>query len=338
MIIASILLSKANSFFWALFSSCLLITTASLEYTGKIDHHPILFQLTGISLWNNLYWNIFILSAFCFTLLCVVYMTSSIATRLKQRNEEIIGLEKEIADRKIQDTKKQLFFSEKMASLGKLAAGMAHEINNPLTTILSYSECLEDELKKNPSHHNDIKTIISETIRIRGIVKQVLNFARAGDQIEAEPVNLNDISLEIVDMLQSQMDFRNVLFTLNLGKDLPPAKVGKEHLTQVLLNMMVNASQAMEGKGTIIIETLFRKEPGILQIKCTDTGPGISPENVSKIFDPFFTTKRQGKGSGLGLSVSYGLIKMYEGDITVKSKKGEGTTFTISLPTAPAAK
>jgi signal transduction histidine kinase len=221
-----------------------------------------------------------------------------------------------------------------MAALGKLAAGMAHEINNPLTTILSYSECLQDELMENKSQNEDIKTIISETIRIRRIVKEILNFARAGDQTETTPVDLNSEILEIVDMLQLQMNFINVLFKINLGKNLPRAGIGKEHLKQILINLLVNAAQAMTEKGTISLDTsIDRKENNVL-LKCSDTGPGIPKEILTRIFDPFFTTKKQGEGTGLGLSVSYGLIKMYEGNIRVESEPGKGATFILSLPVA----
>ncbi|MFC1584581.1 sensor histidine kinase [Fibrobacterota bacterium] len=332
MIIAAILLPKINSFLWAAFSSLLLVSVAYMEFSGKLDHHPFLFQITGISLWHNLYWNILVLSALCFTLICVVYMTSSISAQLRRRNEKIINLEKEISDKKLQDTEKQLFFSEKMAALGKLAAGMAHEINNPLTTILSYSECLADDLKDQQNIYNDIQTVIHETIRIRKIVRNILDFARTEDQFEVAPINLNNEVLEIIDMLQTRMDFIDVIFNLNLGKDLPPVKVGKEHLTQVIINIMVNASQSMESKGTISINTSYDQKTQMVSLKCADTGPGIPSENLGRVFDPFFTTKAPGEGTGLGLSVSYGLIKMYNGEISVQSKESEGTTFTLILP------
>ncbi|MBF0432699.1 MAG: hypothetical protein HQK83_15555 [Fibrobacteria bacterium] len=331
MIIAGILLPKLNSFFWAFFSSILLISIAYAEYSGLFRHHPILFQITGIELWNNSYWNVFLLSAFCFTLVCVVYMTTSISSRLKARNEAIIALEKQIAERKLQESEKKLFFSEKMAALGKLSAGMAHEINNPLTTILSYSECLADDLKDN-EQQEDLQTIISETIRIRKIVKQILNFGRASEHTDIECVDINKEIEETLDMLRIQMDFINITFNRDLDKTIPNVYIAREHLKQVIINILVNASQAMEGKGSINIETFFNKAEGLVFQKFTDTGHGIPPDNLSCVFDPFFTTKKQGEGTGLGLSVSYGLIKMYEGNITVQSEEGKGTTFIISLP------
>lgn len=335
MIIASILLSKRNSFAWAIFSSLTLVAVASLEYSGKLNHHSPISDLTGITLWDNLYWNIFILGAFCFTLILVVYMTSSIAKQLRKRNKDIIALEKMVADKKLQDAKKKLYFSEKMAALGKLAAGMAHEINNPLTTVLSYSECLADELK-NENQLNDLNLIITETMRIRELVKKVLNFARAGDQAEsAETDSRADINKEISDivmMVQGQVEFMNIIFYFNYDKNLPPAKISKEHLKQVVINIMINASQAMKAKGKITIETKYNSDNQTISLKFTDTGPGITPELVSRVFDPFFTTKKQGEGTGLGLAVSYGLMKMYDGDITVESELDKGTTFEVVVP------
>ncbi len=334
MIIASILLSKRNSFMWAFFSSFVLILIAYLEFSGKLNHSSTISQITGVELWKNLYWNIFTLATFCFTLLLVVYMATSITSRLRARNQEIILLEKVVADKKLQDAEKKLYFSEKMAALGKLAAGMAHEINNPLTTILSYSECLADDIQ-DKNLLEDLNLIISETIRIRGIVKKVLNFARAGDQSEpshTEPyVDINKEVSDTVIMVQGQMDFINIIFYLNFDKNIPLAKIKKEHLKQVVINIMINASQAMHAKGKITIASVYNRNDHTVLLKFTDTGPGISPEDVSRVFDPFFTTKNHGEGTGLGLSVSYGLMKMYDGDLSVETKPGKGTTFTLTM-------
>jgi two-component system NtrC family sensor kinase len=259
-------------------------------------------------------------------------MTSSIATRLRKRNEDIIDLEKEISERKLQATEKQLFFSEKMAALGKLAAGIAHEINNPLTTVLSYSECLADELKKNPKQNDDVKMIINETIRIRDIVKNILNFARASDEAESTEVDVNQEITETVKMVQHQMNFIDIIFNLNMTPGLPKVKMGKEHLKQIVINILVNASQAMTGKGSITISTQYDREKKAVVIRCSDTGPGIKPEDVNRLFDPYFTTKKPGEGTGLGLAVSYGLLEMYGGRIKAESTHGQGATFVITLP------
>jgi signal transduction histidine kinase len=335
MIIASILLSKRNSYAWAIFSSLVLIVVAYLEFSGKLNHNSPISQLTGVELWNNLYWNIFILGTFCFTLICVVYMTSSIAKQLRKKNKDIISLEKMVADKKLQDAKKKLYVSEKMAALGKLAAGMAHEINNPLTTVLSYSECLADEIK-DENQRDDVNLIIAETMRIRDLVKKVLNFARAGDQAESSEIESRvDVNKEISDtviMVQGQVEFMNIIFYFNFDKNLPQAKISKEHLKQIIINVMINASQAMHTKGKITIETEYDRVAQNVLMKVTDTGPGIQPEYVSRVFDPFFTTKKHGEGTGLGLAVSYGLMKMYDGDITVESELGKGSTFTVIVP------
>lgn len=332
MLIASILLSKYNSYLWAVFSSLLITVTALMELFGILDHHSILGKISGIEIWNNLYWNIFILSSFCFTLIMVVYITSSISKRLRQKNQENIALQKQILGRKLEAFEKKLYFSEKMAALGKLAAGMAHEINNPLTTVLTYSECLLDEVEKDTNIEKDLKTIIEETIRIREIVKKVLNFARSSEQTEMHSVEINKELQETVNMIANQMHFINIKFFFDFGKDMPKVRISREHLKQITINLFVNASQAMKGIGEIYISTSTDTATGNTIIKVRDTGPGISLENKSKIFDPFFTTKKQGEGTGLGLSVSYGLIKMYGGNIRVESGEASGAEFIICLP------
>ncbi len=332
MIIASILLPRLTSYFWAVFSSMAIILVAYLEYSGRISHNTVINKLTGIGLWDNVYFNVIILSAFCFTLLCVVYMTSTITLRLRRRIKENVELEKQITERKLQDTEKKLFFSEKMAALGKLAAGMAHEINNPLTTILSYSECLADEVKGNEEAVNDFKLIIGETIRIRGIVRKVLDFARADDETQAAPIDVNREIRSILDMIQPQMDFINIQFTLCMCEVLPRAIIGKEQFKQVIINILVNASQAMNTKGKVVIETNYNKQTNSVSIIFIDTGHGILPEDLTRIFDPFFTTKKQGEGTGLGLSESYGLVRMHGGNISAESEYGKGATFTLMLP------
>jgi signal transduction histidine kinase len=332
MLIASILLSKYNSYLWAVFSSLLITATALMELFGILDHHSILGKISGIEIWDNLYWNIFILTSFCFTLFMVVYITSSISKRLRQKNQENIALQKQISDRKLEAFEKKLYFSEKMAALGKLAAGMAHEINNPLTTVLTYSECLLDEVEKDSDVEKDLKTIIEETIRIREIVKKVLNFARSSVQTEMHSVEINKELKETVNMIANQMQFINIKFLFDLEKDIPKVRISREHLKQITINLFVNASQAMKGSGKIYISTSTDTSTGNSVIKVKDTGPGISLENKNKIFDPFFTTKKQGEGTGLGLSVSYGLIKMYGGTIQVESDEESGATFIICLP------
>jgi two-component system NtrC family sensor kinase len=219
-----------------------------------------------------------------------------------------------------------------MAALGKLAAGMAHEINNPLTTILSYSECLADVLKEDETSQEDIKFVISETIRIRNIVKKVLDFARANEKREGAQLNLNDEIKETVNMVETQMDFINIEIVFKLESNLPFIIVDKEDLKQIFINLLVNASQAMEKKGKIEIATKYDAVNNIVSMELKDTGPGILPENRNKIFDPFFTTKRLGEGTGLGLSVSYGLMKTWGGNIAVDSDYGKGATFILTMP------
>lgn len=231
-----------------------------------------------------------------------------------------------------EDTQKQILHSEKLASLGKLAAGIAHEINNPLTGVLTYSSILLEELKET-EYKEDLEIIVNETLRCRKIVREILNFARE-TRIEKESVNLNQIINEILTILEKHVAFQNIGITKDFGDNLPTLNLDINQIKSVINNLALNAADAMTEGGHLSIITRFDESAQSVTIEFTDTGHGIPEENLTKIFDPFFSTKRTGKGTGLGLSVTYGIIKRHNGTITVKSTIGKGTTFTITLPVA----
>lgn len=234
---------------------------------------------------------------------------------------------------KLAEAQTQIYHSDKLASIGRLAAGVAHEINNPLTGVLTYSSFLLKRSEGNPEMKADLETIVHETKRCREIVKGLLDFARPVPARKAN-VNLNDVIKHALNIVDNQLQFKNIAVHKELNPSLPDVTADAGQLQQVLVNLFVNAADAIEGKrGDIYISSDITLEKGetCVQIRLRDTGCGIKQENMSKIFEPFYTTKDQ-KGTGLGLAVVWGIIDKHGGTISVKSKEGEGSIFTIMLP------
>ena len=234
----------------------------------------------------------------------------------------------------LQRTQEELLHKEKLASMGQLAAGVAHEINNPLGSILLFAEMLQEEAGEKDPRREDLKMITQETLRCKKIVADLLNFARQ-QEILAQTTDVNEILEQSISSVNHQPNFNNIQIVKQLAPDLPALQADPAQLIQVFVNLLNNAADAMPQGGTITLAT--RREDGRgVKIEIADTGRGIPEENLSKLFTPFFTTKPVGKGTGLGLSIVYGIIKMHRGQIGVKSRVGQGTTFQITLPLTPA--
>jgi len=234
-------------------------------------------------------------------------------------------------ERELQETQLQLLQSEKMASLGKLAAGVAHEINNPLGGILIFSKMLLEDLPADDPRREDLDRICDEATRCKEIVKGLLEFGRQ-TSYKMEPTDLNRALVQGISLLENQALFHNIRIVKDLDSNLPPITANTGQLNQVFMNIILNAAEAMEGQGTLTVNTRLGPENDTVIVEFTDTGCGIKEEYLTRIFDPFFTTKEVGKGTGLGLSMSYGIVEKHRGRIWVKSKEGEGSTFTIELP------
>ncbi len=260
---------------------------------------------------------------------------NQMAKQLDQEKMELEAwgekLEKKVAQRtdEIKKIHSQLFRSEKLASLGKLAAGVAHEINNPLTGILTNSSLLLDDLPEKDPKREDVEIIVKETIRCREIVKRLLDFARQTKPLK-ELVDINTIIESIILLVRNQTSFRNIDVKKNLFDKLPEIMADRDQIQQVFINIIINAAEAMPKGGTLTIDTLLSSPEDFINVKFSDTGHGIPSHLKEKIFDPFYTTKES--GTGLGLSISYGIIEQHGGEINVDSISGEGTTFTIKLP------
>ncbi|OQY28282.1 MAG: hypothetical protein B6244_07705 [Candidatus Cloacimonetes bacterium 4572_55] len=225
--------------------------------------------------------------------------------------------------------RQHIYQQDKLASLGRLAAGVAHEINNPLTGVLTYSSFLLKRTKDHPKIQEDLRVIVRETKRCREIVKGLLDFARQAPSKKTK-VNINKIILHSLLIIDNQLSIDHVTVKKELADDLPLIRADANQMQQVMINLIVNASDAIETKkGDIYIATI--KEDKQIKIVLSDTGCGISQEKLTTIFEPFYSTKGQ-KGTGLGLAVVWGIIEKHKGKITVDSVIGKGTTFTIVLP------
>lgn len=222
----------------------------------------------------------------------------------------------------------QLVHTEKLASVGQLAAGVAHELNNPLGTILLYSHLLLKQLKTDVAVSSDIAFIVKEAERCRTIVASLLNFARQG-KLSVSDVNVAELLASIIAMLQYRPDCGAIRMSAEADTALRTV-CDAEQMKQVLLNLAVNACEAMPAGGTLLLRG--ERRGGDLLLTVADTGNGIPKENLSRLFTPFFTTKQIGKGTGLGLPIAYGIVKMHRGTIDVKSEVGAGTTFTVTIP------
>ncbi|MFC1812766.1 PAS domain S-box protein [Thermodesulfobacteriota bacterium] len=242
--------------------------------------------------------------------------------------------ESERMRRELEETQKQLVQAEKIASLGRLAAGVAHEINNPLAGVLIYADMLMKEIKDNQQWRYDLEEIINQTQRCKQIVSRLLEFSRQSLD-EQVVLNVNEVIGRCVELLHHQSLFHNIEIFQDLAADLPQISGNSGELGQVFTNLILNAADAMDGRGRITISSRPDIEVKQVLLKFTDTGPGISPEIREKIFEPFFTTKPVGVGTGLGLSVVYGVIQRHGGTIEMESPPGGGATFIISLPLEP---
>lgn len=231
----------------------------------------------------------------------------------------------------LQSTRAQLMQSEKLSALGEFIAGVTHELNNPLCTIVGFSELLKEQ-NVGAKFNRDLDMIADAATRCHKIVQNLLSFSRQRAP-ERKTTGIHEIIDSTLNFMSYELRTSNIAVTREFDRNLPPIVADAHQLQQVFLNLINNARQAIvdsQKKGNIVIQTRSSGPHAVINI--ADDGPGIPPENLAKIFDPFFTTKEVGKGTGLGLSVSYGIIREHGGEISAESTVGKGTTFTIRLP------
>ena len=255
---------------------------------------------------------------------------------LQKTFKEMIASLKERDRRRSVKVENRLLQSEKQASVGRLAAGVAHEINNPLTGVLTFTRLLlksEDMTEKSRSH---LQKIAESTVRIRKIVKGLLDFSRQ-TELDRESTDINKLLNSTISLMENQALVKGVSIEFNSGENLPDVILDRSQIQGVFLNIIINALDSIESGGTIVVSTGISMSASDtdqkgLEISISDTGCGISPEDLDRLFEPFFTTKEVGKGTGLGLAVSFGIVQRHGGSIRVQSEVGRGSTFTIWIP------
>ncbi|MDH3455657.1 MAG: ATP-binding protein [Gemmatimonadota bacterium] len=241
--------------------------------------------------------------------------------KVQQRSEQLIAMQNRVAQ------------SEKLASLGMLAAGVAHEINNPLGGVLSLTSlALEDLPIEHPARQN-LEEVVRQSDRCREIVKGLLEFSRQ-QEAGSDRVDVLQMIDETLALMSKQALFFNVKLKKNYDATVPMVLADRSQLQQVFMNIVMNAVQAMGERGLLTVEVVATKD-ALVEIQVSDTGCGIPPGDIDRVFDPFYTTKKDGAGTGLGLSIAYGIITKHRGTISVASEVGKGTVVTIRLPASP---
>jgi signal transduction histidine kinase len=364
-IVASIVLSHRGTYFLATAALAMVSLIVGLEYAGWIPHYnlqgfadPTLFQKETYVLP--------VLVALATVLYGATYITSTISGELKKRQRQVVSLgtqllnektaeleqaskeaakEREMQDKlstaylelseslkQLKESQEQLIQAEKLTSLGQLAASIAHEINNPLSGVLTYTQLLIKQISTNRYSKDDALIYLGKmeqaVTHSTKLVRNLLDFARQSPPRFWE-VNINEVVERSLNLAIHSAGLQHVEVIKELAL-LPIVMADFDQLQQVFTNLFMNAIQAMPNGGNLTICTTADTSQVIIEVK--DTGVGISPENMHKLFTPFFTTKRETKGVGLGLAVSHGIIQRHNGSIEVKSKEGAGSTFTVRLP------
>jgi len=274
-------------------------------------------------------------------------MRERLKSAVAELNEMQQTLENKVEERteRLQAAQRKLVQSDRLATLGQLAASVAHEINNPVSGVLNLSMLLERLMANGqypPGREAEFRKylglISAETARVGRIVSDLLAFSR-GSKPRRAPADLNKLVRTTLNLTEHKLKLVNAETDLQLQDNLPPVECDASQIQQLILNLVLNGAQAMQsrGGGKLMIRTRLLLDGENVELCVHDTGEGIAPENLPKIFDPFFTTKAEGKGVGLGLAVLYGIVKAHEGEVEVKSKRNEGTTFTVSLPLKPSS-
>jgi signal transduction histidine kinase len=264
---------------------------------------------------------------------------TQMAAKLRKAHGELEGkvkasnTELEKAYYLLKQRQEQLIRSEKMAALGQLSAGVAHEIRNPLTSIKIFIQALEKAIDPDENQQEDFRIIKKEIDRLNEIVVRFLNFARP-EEPEFQPVNMAELLMDTLNLLMARIKNSGIHLELSVSPDLPLVGGDPKQLDQVLLNLLLNAVEAMPNGGTLRVHAALQAVPetqgNVLQLVIQDTGPGIKEQDQAYLFDPFFTTKEG--GTGMGLSIAYSIVQKHNGQIEVESKEGQGASFILSLP------
>jgi PAS domain S-box-containing protein len=235
--------------------------------------------------------------------------------------------------KELEDTQVQLLQAEKMSSLGKLAAGVAHQINNPLGGITLFAKLMLEEYQLEKGAQEDLQRILRDAERARNTVKELLEFTRQTRHL-MQPNNINEALTRTLFLLENQTIFQNIHLEKDFQENLPLVSSDAQQLYHVMMNIILNAAQAMDGNGVLTLKTYYLEKKDRVCIIISDTGPGIPEEALPHIFEPFFTTKDEGKGTGLGLSLAYNIVESHGGRMSAKNNPKNGASFIVELPSA----
>jgi signal transduction histidine kinase len=317
--IAALLLSIRAAFAVAVASLLLVAGLAFSELFGWLPHHPIRFgwmHSEAITPVGVLAW----LCGFALVSAVAILFVSVVLRMLRARERELLELEG------------QLGRSEKLAALGALAAGVSHEINNPVGVIRNKVQILRYRIQDGDPKEallHELDTVDKHAERIGSVTAGLLAFARE-QPFELQAVPINGLIEEAVSLVRAPFRAAGVRLTTRLDPQSPMVSGSQNHLLQVLVNLLLNSKDASTTGGEVVISSLADAREVLVSVR--DDGTGIEPEHLAKIFEPFFTTKAPGKGTGLGLAISHGIVERHQGSIRVRSKVGQGTEFTVVLP------
>lgn len=259
--------------------------------------------------------------------MCLPYLVEELEATCSQLQD---------SHRDLAEAQQRLVQSERLASMGQLSAGVAHEINNPLGTVLLYSHMLLKRVQEGDENQKDLEMIVSEAARCKNIVRGLLDFARQS-RVSKAPTRLADLIDGIMAIMKPRAETAGVELVAEADPSVPTMMIDADQVKQMLVNLVRNGIEAVaHDHGKVTLSARLRDTGDTVEFRVSDNGSGIPPENVPRLFTPFFTTKEMGKGTGLGLAIAYGIVKMHSGDIGVDSEVGKGTTFSISLPVGKA--
>ena len=258
---------------------------------------------------------------------------NSMASKLEESHQT---LERKVEERtlELRESQEAMVQQEKMVGVGQLAAGIAHELNTPLGTIIGYAQMLREDLSQQAAptgNLRDVDEIIGQAGRCRDLVKNLLNFSRRSST-EKTNGSVNEIIRKVLSLVQHDFEMKNVRLHLNLDSDAPTVRVNENEIAQVILNLANNAADSMPSGGNLDVSTHYDDDSERICITIRDTGCGIKESDRTRVFEPFFTTKEVGKGTGLGLSISYKIVENHQGSIEFDTTLGNGTTFRVYLP------
>ncbi|HLB25742.1 MAG TPA: ATP-binding protein [Nitrospirota bacterium] len=255
------------------------------------------------------------------------------ALSLKEHRKSLEEANKNLmaANEELKVLQKELIRSERMAAVGELAAGLSHEIDNPIGVILGFAELLLEDMPQDDPRREDVTTILEESKRCKRIVRGLLDFSRP-PVLGVAPTDVNDVIRRTVEAAFSQRLFKKVKVKMDLAQGTPEVMADPDRLKQVFMNLMINAAQSMPEGGDVHVRSAYHPEEEAVKVSVKDSGPGIPADNIGRVFDPFFTTKKPGEGTGLGLAICVRLLEEQGGSIAALSEPGQGATFIVTLP------